>query len=50
VRRAARTRNGDRATAIHDDGFCPFQSPVPFVLVRHGVLSDWEFLVDRRTG
>ena len=37
---------GDHATAIYNEGFRPFQSPVPFLFVRHGVVSDWEFFLD----
>ena len=39
---------GNRATAIYNDGFRPFQSPVPFIFVRHGVVSDWKFFVDKQ--
>lgn len=39
--------DGNRATAIYNDGFRPFQSPVPFLFVRHGVVSDWKFFVDK---
>ena len=38
--------NGNQATAIYNDGFRPFRSPVPFVFVRHGVVSDWKFFID----
>jgi hypothetical protein len=34
-------------TAIYSEGFRPFQSPVPFIFVRHGVLSDWKFFLDQ---
>jgi hypothetical protein len=37
---------GSEQTAIHNPGFRPFQSPVPFLFVRPGVISDWEFFVD----
>lgn len=33
-------------TAIHNSSFRPFQSPVPFLFVRHGVTGDWEFFLD----
>jgi hypothetical protein len=33
-------------TAIYNSNFRPFQSPVPFVFVRHGVISDWKFFLD----
>ena len=39
--------NGNQATAIYNNGFRPFQSPVPFIFVRHGVVSDWKFFVDK---
>jgi hypothetical protein len=32
--------------AIRNSGFRPFKSPVPFVLMRHAVLSDWMFFLD----
>ncbi|WP_222272255.1 DUF6875 domain-containing protein [Modestobacter marinus] len=38
--------DGNRATALYNDGFCPFQSPIPFIFVRHGVVGDWKFFVD----
>ena len=34
------------APAIHNPGFRPFQSPVPFLFVRPGVISDWKFFAD----
>ncbi len=37
---------GNQATAIYNRGFRPFQSPVPFLFVRHGVVSDWKFFLD----
>jgi hypothetical protein len=33
-------------TAIHNPRFRPFQSPVPFLFVRNGVISDWKFFLD----
>ena len=33
-------------TAIYNSNFRPFQSPVPFLFVRHGVISDWKFFLD----
>lgn len=33
-------------TAIYNSNFRPFRSPVPFMFVRHGVVSDWKFLLD----
>ncbi len=39
--------NGNQATAIYNQGFRPFQSPVPFLFVRHGVVSDWKFFLEQ---
>ena len=37
---------GNEATAIYNSRFRPFQSPVPFLFVRRGVISDWKFFLD----
>jgi hypothetical protein len=37
---------GNEATAIYNSSFRPFQSPVPFLFVRHGVVGDWKFFLD----
>jgi hypothetical protein len=37
---------GNEGTAIYNSSFRPFQSPVPFLFVRHGVVSDWKFFLD----
>jgi Domain of unknown function (DUF6875) len=37
---------GNQGTAIYNSSFRPFQSPVPFLFVRHGVTSDWKFFLD----
>ena len=37
---------GNETTAIYHPTFRPFQSPVPFLSVRYGVISDWKFFVD----
>jgi hypothetical protein len=37
---------GNEATAIYNSSFRPFESPVPFLFVRHGVISDWKFFLD----
>jgi hypothetical protein len=37
---------GNQGTAIYNSSFRPFQSPVPFLFVRHTVLSDWKFFMD----
>src|SRR5215204_3717981 len=34
--------DGNEGTAIYNSSFRPFQSPVPFLFVRHTVLSDWK--------
>ena len=38
--------DGNEGTALYNSNFRPFQSPVPFLFVRHTVLSDWKFFVD----
>ena len=37
---------GNEGTAIYNSSFRPFQSPVPFLFVRHGVSGDWKFFLD----
>ena len=37
---------GNKGTALYNASFRPFQSPVPFLFVRHGVVSDWKFFLD----
>jgi uncharacterized protein DUF6875 len=37
---------GNKTTAIYNSGFLPFESPVPFLFVRHGVTSDWKFFLE----
>lgn len=37
---------GNQGPAIYNPSFLPFQSPVPFLFVRHTVLSDWKFFLD----
>jgi hypothetical protein len=37
---------GNEGTAIYNSSFRPFSSPVPFLFVRHGVISDWKFFLD----
>jgi hypothetical protein len=37
---------GNQGTALYNSSFRPFQSPVPFLFVRHGVTSDWKFFLD----
>jgi hypothetical protein len=37
---------GNEGTAIYNSSFRPFQSPVPFLFVRHGVPGDWKFFLD----
>jgi Domain of unknown function (DUF6875) len=38
---------GNEGTAIYNASFRPFQSPVPFLFVRHTVISDWKFFLDK---
>ena len=35
-------------TAIYNASFRPFKSPVPFLFVRQGVISDWKFFLDNQ--
>jgi hypothetical protein len=37
---------GNQTTAIYNTSFRPFESPVPFLFVRRGVMSDWKFFLD----
>ena len=37
---------GNTGTAIYNPDVRPFQSPVPFLFVRQGVISDWKFFLD----
>jgi hypothetical protein len=37
---------GNAGTAIYNPGFRPFTSPVPLLLVRQAVISDWKFFLD----
>jgi hypothetical protein len=37
--------DGHQGTAIYNTRFHPFQSPVPFVFVRYGVVDDWKFFL-----
>jgi hypothetical protein len=39
---------GNKGTALYNSGFRPFQSPVPFLFVRQGVVSDWKFFLDNQ--
>ena len=36
----------NEGTAVYNQGFRPFMSPVPFLLMRHAVISDWKFFLD----
>jgi hypothetical protein len=38
--------SGNEGTALYNPSFRPFQSPVPFLFVRQGVISDWKFFLD----
>jgi hypothetical protein len=37
---------GNEGTAIYNSSFRPFTAPVPFLLMRHAVISDWKFFLD----
>jgi len=37
---------GNQGTAVYNKGFQPFMSPVPCLLMRHAVISDWKFFLD----
>ncbi len=37
---------GAEGSAIYNSSFHPFRSPVPFLFVRYGVVSDWKFFLD----
>ena len=37
---------GNDATAIYNPSFRPFTSPVPFLLMRRAVISDWKFFLN----
>ena len=39
---------GNEGTAVYNPSFRPFQSPVPFLFVRQGVISDWKFFLDNQ--
>jgi uncharacterized protein DUF6875 len=36
----------NEAAAIYNRSFRPFTPPVPFLLMRHAVISDWKFFLD----
>jgi hypothetical protein len=36
----------NEGTALYNSSFRPFQSPVPFLFVRHTVIGDWKFFLD----
>jgi hypothetical protein len=38
--------DGNAGTAIYNSSFRPFASPVPFLLIRQTVTSDWKFFLD----
>jgi hypothetical protein len=39
---------GQRWTAIYNPNCRPFTSPVPFLLMRRGVISDWKFFLNNK--
>ena len=36
----------NETTAIYNRSFRPFTPPVPFLLMRHAIISDWKFFLD----
>jgi hypothetical protein len=36
----------NEGSAIYNRSFQPFKAPVPFLLMRHAVISDWKFFLD----
>lgn len=40
---------GNGGTAIYNSSFRPFTSPVPFLLIRQAVVSDWKFFLENET-
>ena len=40
---------GNDGTAIYNPNFRPFTSPVPFLLMRRVVVSDWKFFLKDET-
>ena len=38
--------DGNEGTALYNSSFRPFQSPAPFLFVRHTVITDWKFFLD----
>src|SRR5262245_41817415 len=37
---------GNDGTALYNPNFRPFTSPVPLLLMRHAVISDWKFFLN----
>jgi len=37
----------NEGAAIYNSSFRPFTPPVPFLLMRHAVISDWKFFLDK---
>src|SRR5262245_17276190 len=37
----------NEGTALYNSSFRPFTAPVPFLLIRHTVVSDWKFFLDK---
>ena len=38
---------GNEGSAIYNSSLRPFTAPVPFLLMRHAVISDWKFFLDQ---
>jgi hypothetical protein len=39
---------GNEGTALYNPNFRPFTSPVPFLLIRRAVISDWKFFLNNQ--
>jgi len=39
---------GNDGTALYNPNFRPFRSPVPLLLMRRAVISDWKFFLDNK--
>jgi hypothetical protein len=41
---------GNEGSAVYNSNFRPFRSPVPFLLIRRAVVTDWKFFLDDDEG
>jgi len=37
----------NQGTALYNPSLRPFTAPVPFLLMRHAVISDWKFFLEK---